>query len=513
MKISNNHFNDALLQPLPSIARTQSGMKFDPNNLVWAFRDGCNSICINFALMPKGCVSLIVGLKQTLMWYLENRTARTAATNYYEFLKFCRYLSRDENTQFKEITENDIINFKSSSNKNAYALATIRAFLIRWIQIDAPGLSKSTKNYLSFVKLKQRPVGVAVATLDVEKGPFTDNEFEAIQATLNSAYAIGSLSLEQLMLCYLFMALGARPVQLASLKCGDLLLPNSQSEDFFLRVPRAKQMGKLGRSEFKVRRIAAHIGRPLATYVASIEKEFYGQLLETSEAPLFPQRRVAVHTYSSGFEFHQTSQGLAAKVIDIFDSIKVSSERLDGRPLPVSPIRFRRTFATRAAEEGWPLIIIAELMDHSNTRNVEVYAGLTNRIRSIFSRKIAKEMAPLANAFAGKIIQGEDEATRPQSSSRIIDLRVDRLGSPMGSCGTHVQCGFARPVACYGGCHEFEPWLDGPHEEALQHMFDRRAKLAEDADSRLAAINDRAILGCAQVIARCAEIKAGKIND
>lgn len=498
---------------LPSVVRTRSGVLFSPNTSEWAFRDGCENICINFSLMPERCGFLILGLKRTLIWYFENRSANTARKSYDAFLSFARHLALDKEQRIKEIASKEIMNFRASSSINAYALGTIRGFLLKWIQLGAPGVARSVKNCLRNVKLKSRPIGVAVATLDSKKGPFTDFEFEAIQSALNSRYAIGALTLEQLMLCYLFMALGSRPVQLAALKCGDLFSGEAENGDYFLRVPRAKQKGQCSRSEFKVRRLAGHIGAPLAEHIKNLEQEFCGRVSATSDIPLFPQRRAPVYPYSAGFEFHQTSQSLAGKIGTLFEDISVVSERLNGGPLPVSSVRFRRTFATRAAEEGWPMLVLAELMDHSNTRNVEVYAGLTSRIRATFSRKIAVEMAPIASAFAGRIIRGEEEATRSQASSRIIDLRVDQQGATMGSCGTHLHCGFARPIACYGGCHEFEPWLDGPHEEALQYMLDRRATLSVEADPRIAAINDRAILGCAQVIARCEEIKAGKINE
>lgn len=496
--------------PLPTIALTRSGVTFAPETSQWAFRDGCDNVRINFSLIPESCGFLVFGLKRTLIWYFANRSARTTRTIYDSVLSFARYLALEKVQQVREITAKEILNFKTSSPANAYALGTIRGFLLKWIQLGAPGVDCSVKDCLASLKLDQRQKGVAVATLDSKKGPFTDLEFESIQFALNSHFAIGTLTLGQLMLCYLFMALGARPAQLASLKCGDLNSGSADDGDYFLRVPRAKQKGQLGRTEFKFRRLAGHIGAPLAVYAKSIEQEFRDRVTETSEVPLFPQRRDPVYPYPSGFEFHQTPPGLAGKIGKLFDALNVPSERLDGAPVPVTPVRFRRTFATRAAEEGWPMLVLAELMDHSNTRSVAVYAGLTSRVRATFSRQIAAEMAPLANAFMGKIIGGENEATRADPSSRIVDLRVDQQGAPMGSCGTYLHCGFARPLACYGGCHEFEPWLDGPHEEALQYMLDRRAKLAVEADARIAAINDRAILGCAQVIARCEEIKAGR---
>ena len=62
------------------------------------------------------------------------------------------------------------------------------------------------------------------------------------------------------------------------------------------------------------------------------------------------------------------------------------------------------------------------------------------------------------------------------------------------------------PFACYG-CSDFEPWLDGPHEAALDYMLAKRADLIRTTDKRIASVNDRAILGCAQAILRCRELK------
>ncbi|MCY1367859.1 hypothetical protein D9M69_548100 [compost metagenome] len=153
------------------------------------------------------------------------------------------------------------------------------------------------------------------------------------------------------------------------------------------------------------------------------------------------------------------------------------------------------------------------MLDHADTRNVEIYAGLTSKVRANFSRRIAMEMAPLANAFAGKIVRDESEASRPGTGSRIIDLRIDHSEFGIGSCASCVKCEFTRPYACYAGCLAFEPWLDGPHEAALEYMLAQREYLNATTDIRIASINDRAILGCAQVIRRCREIMDSESND
>lgn len=503
---------DRATLPLPKTARTRSGVEFAPEEVHWCFRDGTTRVSINFALLPEACAPLLLGLKRTLLWFLENRAPGSSNHNYTEFVWLARMLDDGSVAVIERIRPEDIVSIKLSSEKAEHRLASVRAFLGKWSELGAPGVEEDVACVLERMSLKQNPVGVAVATLDPKKGPLTDLEFEAIQAALNNAYAKGKIDTECLLLCYLLMALGARPVQLAALKCSDLIVPGNPDGDYVLRVPRAKQREQPERGEFKWRKLTRQLGERLAAHVQTLQAEFADRLQDAREAPLFPLRHRADNTDAPGFEYHATPNHLSKRVAAVFTGLCVPSERLEG-PIPASPIRFRRTFATRAAEEGWPLLVIAELMDHAHTRHVEVYAGLTSRIRAKFSRKIAMEMAPIAMAFAGRIIRSEDEATRPGPASRIVDLRVDRSGASMGSCGSYAHCGFARPIACYSGCYDFEPWLDGPHEAVLDYMLTRRAHLMTTTNSRIAAINDRAILGCAQVILRCREILAEENHD
>ena len=158
-------------------------------------------------------------------------------------------------------------------------------------------------------------------------------------------------------------------------------------------------------------------------------------------------------------------------------------------------------------------MVIAEILDHTDTQNVGVYTEATPAIIERIDRAIAMQMAPLAQAFAGKLIKSEAEATRgADPSSRIIDLRIDRSGQAMGSCGQYSHCGFSAPIACYR-CSCFEPWLDGPHEAVLAYLLDRREKLLATTDERMASVNDLTILAVAEVVRRCDEAKVSKLGN
>lgn len=492
---------------LPSIGITRSGIEFVPDENRWSFRDGVVQVSINFDLLPEVADQLLHGLKISLLWYLSNKAPKTACQHFHRFLWFVRCLADKRQTAIVKIREEDILAVKMISEEAEYYIFGLRSFFVRWGKLGGGGVSPSLLEFLKSLKLRQPPVGIAVATLDPEEGPLTDLEFEAILGALNNSYARNMISIEKLLQCYLFMSIGIRPVQMALMKCCDLIAPVSPDGDYVLMVPRAKQRGQMLREEFKPRKLIKQLGQPLAAHVEEVVAEFSTLLPNALEAPLFPQRAHMRTANAPGFEFHMTAASLSTKISRLLTSLVVQSERSE-RAMSVNPLRLRRTFATRAAEEGWPILVIAELMDHATTKHVEVYAGLTSKVRANFSRKIALQMAPLAAAFTGKLIHDEAEATRPGAASRIIDLRVDRSGKAMGSCGSYSHCGFARPIACYAGCYEFEPWLDGPHEAAFDYMLARREYLVKTADSRIAAINDLAILGCAQVILRCREILA-----
>ncbi|MDP3308624.1 site-specific integrase [Methylotenera sp.] len=492
---------------LPQYARTRSGIEYEVLSDLWSFRDGTCQFRIDFRLVPILASPLVIGLKLTLIWYLEHRAAKSAENYFVCFIRFLRNIETDQKIPITRITPEHIISFKMISNSSEFTLSQMSGFLKKWVNLNSPGIDKNVAILLGQLKLKQNPVGVAVATLNPQTGPLTDLEFENIQCALVDSYANGQIDDEKFLLAFLFIALGARPVQLASLKLCDLLTPqeNQDKSEYALMVPRAKQREQLSRDEHKVRILAYQLGEPLHRYVNSVYTQFANKLSDPWHAPMFPQRKQLQFANATGFEFHRAAGSLSAIIVTVFKKLGVKSERLNG-PIPVAPIRFRRTFATRAAEEGLPLLVIAEMMDHTDTRHVEVYSGLTSRIRARLSRAIAMHMAPIAQAFSGHIIKSEAEAIRPNASSRIVDLRVDQSGGGIGSCSSHAFCGFAKPIACYS-CNSFEPWLDGPHETMLDYLLERRDYLNKTTDPRIASINDRSILGCAQVILRCREIK------
>ncbi|EQD80311.1 site-specific recombinase, phage integrase family, partial [mine drainage metagenome] len=366
-----------------------------------------------------------------------------------------------------------------------YYLGSLSGFLQKWHDLEVPGVTDDAVALLKQMRIQGNQKGEAVLTMDTENGPFSDIEVEAIQSSLGRAYEEGNIGLEDYLLVWLFLALGQRPIQYASLKVCDVGTEKSKDGTiiYTLRVPRAKQRGHLLRGDFKQRVLIPQIGEKLVQYAMEVQENFMGKLPEPSQSPLFPAKR-SKQDEPIGFEYHRTSATLSTALEKTLLNLKVISERT-GERLHITATRFRRTLGTRAAMEGHGELVIAELLDHTDTQNVGVYVQATPEIVERIDRAMAMHLAPLAQAFAGVIIADESEAIRKgDPTSCICDPRFEPSMKPMGNCGKYGFCGSLAPISCYT-CRSFQPWLDGPHESVLNHLISERDRLMIGADARI----------------------------
>ena len=166
--------------------------------------------------------------------------------------------------------------------------------------------------------------------------------------------------------------------------------------------------------------------------------------------------------------------------------------------------RFRYTVGTRAAREGYGAMVIAELLDHSDLQNARVYTRDHPNFRQKIDEAVGQQLAPLARAFAGRVVDRESDARHGNDPS----MRVGTREQKVGTCGSRGFCG-AEALACYT-CMHFQAWVDAPHREMLQWMLERRQQM-EDAGASEMVVNalGPSILGVRAVIAAS---KARKVD-
>lgn len=439
------------------------------------------------------------------LWHAQNSSANYLQNGHSHLIHLIRALNRPNTELTSEISAEDLINYRASlTTKTEWYLGTVGVFLKKWHALGIPGVTDDAVALLNQLRLQGNVKGTAVLTMDPEQGPFSDIELLAIQTTLDGAHERGAIATGDYLLCWLFMLLGQRISQYASLKVCDLLGVNTKEEAdaYLLRVPRVKQRGELTRSSFKVRALTPTIGIQLVQYAKGIEQRFTGLLSDPQQAPLFPEARGRAN-YPAGFEHHYASNGLANRLKTTLDSLNVTSERT-GKRLHITSRRFRHTIGTRAAMEGHGELVIAELLDHSDTQHVGIYVQATPEIVERIDRAIAFRLAPLAQAFAGVIVDHDVKRDIPEKS--IVAPQCSQSFDPVGNCGKHGFCGFLAPLHCYT-CTHFQAWLDGPHEAVLGHLLTERERLRVDTDPRIASVNDRTILAVAQVVKQCEALK------
>jgi hypothetical protein len=117
-------------------------------------------------------------------------------------------------------------------------------------------------------------------------------------------------------------------------------------------------------------------------------------------------------------------------------------------------------------------------------------------------------LARYASAFAGKLVEDEDEANAENTGAARIPCR--EKDCDVGSCGSNSFCQDYAPIACYL-CPKFRPWAHAPHHLILEWLVEERERLKADTngDMQIVSINDRAILAVCQVIQLCREYNNG----
>lgn len=497
--------SNALSLNLPPSARTLQGHLFDPREEIWVWRDTVTRASINFeSLKPVLCPAMLRSFKLVMLWMVENRATGGVNTDFDRLRTFFRFVRASRRRLVVKITAADILNYRAA-HRHEGMLRRVRPILRKWSLMGLAGVSEAVAQ-LESVRTKDSAKGRAVRTNDPTMGPFTSIEFDGLLSSLNQSVAGGSMEASYAVLAYILIGLGIRPAQCALLKACDITCESHDGRwRYILRVPQVKQRHREARAEFRERVLPESLGKTLHEHAERMRMQFIDILADPRSAPLIAARQPKGR-FVPGYEYHAVALDLTQGLLTALAKLEVYSERT-GKRLHTPPIRFRRTFATRAAAAGWSPPAIAEALGHSNTKNVMVYIEAIPDIAARIDRALATEMAPLAQAFAGTLIQDEDEAVRGSDpASRIFDARIDRSGTPLGSCGQFAFCGFSAPLACYT-CQHFQPWLDGPHESVRDHLLNRRARLLETASEQIAQINDRRILAVEQVIQLCAEAR------
>jgi integrase len=493
------------LQPI----RLLDGSLLDPAPPIWRIAHLRAPIALNFSRLDALLApTLQVSCRAVFAEMLRTCSAAHVKGSFSVFMNFAKYREAPERPM---ISAADFLSWRAAVLGQHPASGTpskLGTVLRHWSRGSLSGLAADLRALLAEIRIPGGIKGRAVATMDPHVGPLSDLELANIQGAMNRAYEGGRISLESYTAAWLFIGLGIRPMQLAAMKVCDFL-PSDKAAGTcgILSVPRAKQRGQVIREEFKLRKLSEPLAAIVMLQIRAVEKRYRAEWarafpeVKPSELPLFPSK--GHDKLPQGFAFHSTSTRLTNRIMAELRDLGVLSERT-GAPVELQAYRFRRTLGTRAARMGAGPLVIAELLDHSDTQNVGVYVQSSPEALERIDKAVALELAPLAQAFAGKLIEGESQATRADDpASRIVNLDVSE--KILGNCGEHGFCGLWAGVACYT-CSQFQPWVNGPHEGVLDWLLARReARRVQHAEPHMVAVYDRSIAAVAEVVRLCRE--------
>lgn len=428
-----------------------------------------------------------------------------------------KFLHMLQTSGASRVNESVLINYRASlTSANEYCLGVNRVLFKKWYDLGYFGISEDVIELLYSWKIKGSIKGDVVKRLDSIKGPLSDCELQGFNEGIVQAFEKNKISITDLALGLVVSNTGRRPIQISHLKIKDVLCgKNKKLEPYYLiNIPRAKQRAARFRENFKQIAVTHELWVVLNAQ-STIVKENVDQLLKFEltdidqfELPLFADLDAIAKVSSldelrvllQSDRLHIASAEVTKAIKRCAVAAKIQSERTGGC-LNVTSYRFRYTTGKRAAREGFGLMVIAELLDHSDNQNAHIYIeNIPDHVAKL-DEAVGHQLAPYAQAFAGVLVDVEKDAIRGGD----LNSRIKTNGENMGTCGSYGFCGANAPIPCYT-CMHFQPWLDGPHQVVLEELVTERARMLEvTGDIQIAAINDRSILAVANVIQLCAK--------
>lgn len=455
---------------------------------------------------------------KTLSYYAENYSASHVKNINERFLHFLRA------TKALKIEEYSLINYRSSLTEHTiWYLGVIRGFIRKWHDLGYPGISEEVMQLLDNWVIKGNAKGDLIKRLDPRNGPLSDLELQGFNDGVVQAYERDLISLTDMAMGLLMSNTGRRPIQISHLRLRDVLNGKNKGDGsiYLINVPRAKQRDANFRDKFKQFAITQELWSILSAQanhvIRVVETKLGFELQEHDrlELPLFPDMPaftiistpVELRKALENDQLHIKSSTVTEVCKNISEEANVKSERT-GEILSPNSYRFRYTTGTRAAREGFGVMVIAELLDHTDTQNAGVYIeNIPEHVENL-DKAVGHQLARYAQAFAGVIVDNEAYAKRGND----LSSRIKTNGEGIGTCGSYSFCGANVPIPCYT-CMHFQPWLDGPHEIVYEELLaDRERLIGLTGDVEIAAVNDRTIIAVAEVIDRCAARKKELAN-
>lgn len=493
----------------PEWRTSKMGYKFDRRSDLWRI-DGSKNI--NLGRMRNLDNATKDGLRNALCRYAEELAASTTEMALGYFNMYC------DKVGAKTVTVVGLSEWRASLDPaNEYKLGALKSFLIAWNEWGFPGVDSDVVEYLEELSLRGNVKGKAVKRACPYSGPLSQIELGALLEWASNAFIENVIDLTQYAYFLALAFTGRRAVQIRSLRSSDLSFrEDANGHDYIIRFPRAKQQRSGFRKDFNPLSVNEDLYLVLDNQATASQE--YVELALGKKLPSAIRKKIPVFLAQDRVDSLKDIQDLERcldetpdflhmtikQASDVLQSVSVKnmarSERT-GEFINFTSRRFRYTKGTNLARRGISGVALAHALDHSDTQNIDVYTANTEEMAVQIDAIMAPFLAPLAQAFAGVLIDSERDAHRAKDPhSRVKNSKSNAVGN----CGTHAFCASGYR-ACYT-CVNFQPWRDAPHEDVLQEIQEERSRQAElEISPNVIQSTDRLLLAVQQVVLLCKE--------
>jgi integrase len=255
------------------------------------------------------------------------------------------------------------------ANRSGYKFHHIRQWYIASADRMLEGFDDEVVYALEDLRIEGNAKGLAVLSSDPNRGPLSEFEEEA----LRSALLRDDGPIDQRAALWLAFAYGTNPSNIALLREEDFRsyhFGDGTPSEYFLNIPRIKKRMP-PRTEFKARLVDGRLARIIDELIEHNRAVAPGG----GSRPLFRtaiKRANLVDGPLHEYAYHNAASGITGLIAQCSRRLDVVSPRT-GEPLVLNSRRLRYTFASKMVRQGVTARDLAELLDHTDTQNVQVY--------------------------------------------------------------------------------------------------------------------------------------------
>jgi len=492
--------------------RSKMGYPFDVNSDVWKL-DGSVTVHVSFLKHLEHKTD--EGARKTLSRYAQELAATTVKQMISSLKNYLR------NTNENKISLIGLSNWRAKlTGEDEAIMGGIKSFLLCWYDWGFPGIDSESAKYLDSLVLKGRIKGKAVKGACPYSGPYSTLEQAALIDSITGLFAENKITLTQCSLFFTLLFTGRRAVQIRSLISEDVKIGKSNGVvNYFVNIPRTKQNGNEFRWEFRKISLNSdlyYVLKNQMNYSIKILESTFGVKLtdkQKLEMPVFINEEVLseYRTFESLYADSKVKKDLmfltSLQALNLMADLSVKNEAKSertGEYIHITSRRFKYSKGTNLYRRGISGVSLAYALDHSDTQHVGVYTENTVEAADIIDQSMATALAPLAQAFAGTLIESEKDAIRANDPHSRVK---NEAHNSIGNCGTHDFC-TSGLRACYT-CVKFQPWKDAPHREVRDFVLEERERqLNAGVSKHVIESSDRLLLAVEQVIQMC-DVKTG----